>query len=231
MKSFTVVAALVLALVSGSTAQGMWCAKDRSVCAKAVVDAAKKNVTITVTSSFTGWVGLGIGSAMADADVVAGWPNAAKNYVVSDRTAKGHAQPTVDTLQDINWTRNQSTSSITPLDPSHTGVRFTYSRQLTGGSPGSKAITPGTPQSFIWAASNQVVNNGTLLQHESSNKGTFQWDVLQTAGSASGTNGSTSSTGTASGGSGSGAISAFAASSAQAVGLSLLSVIVFAMFA
>ncbi|KAI8803559.1 hypothetical protein BJ742DRAFT_828703 [Cladochytrium replicatum] len=231
MKLFPLIAALILASVSGSTAQGMWCSKDKSVCAKAVVDSAKKNVTVTVTSSFTGWVGLGIGSAMADADIVAGWPNAAKNYVVSDRSAKGHVQPTVDTIQDINWTRNQSTSSITPLDPSHTGVRFTYSRQLIGGSSASKAITPGTAQSFIWAASNQAVNNGTLLQHDGANKGTFQWDVLLSAGSASGTNGSSSSTGAASGGTGSGAISAFAATSAQAVGLSLLSVIVFAMFA
>ncbi|KAI8802783.1 hypothetical protein BJ742DRAFT_777958 [Cladochytrium replicatum] len=140
MKVLGVVA--LLAAASPLVSAGQYCNADKSFCVNAVVSGT--TVTVTYGCKATGWCGFGIGSGMADADVVVGWNNGA-SFVVSDRTASGRVMPAYDAVQAVT-----AVTSPTPLDPSHT-ITISFSRPV--GATGSDKAFPSGSASFIYAMS------------------------------------------------------------------------------
>ncbi|KAI8799890.1 hypothetical protein BJ742DRAFT_843698 [Cladochytrium replicatum] len=143
---------LALAAIAAApvVSAGQFCNDDKSFCVSAVVSGA--NVTVTYGCKATGWCAFGIGRAMADADIVVGWNNGA-SFVISDRTATGHALPAFDAVQAVSPVAAPAT-----LDASHT-IKISYTRPVA--ATGADKAFPSGSSSFIYAMSNNAVSDPT----------------------------------------------------------------------
>ncbi|KAJ3090942.1 hypothetical protein HK102_002148 [Quaeritorhiza haematococci] len=212
-KTLSAVAATALLMASGANAQGQWCSADKSTCVSGTVQGS--NITFVMSTSAAGWVAMGIGSGMADADVVLGWANAGST-VVTDRTASGYLAPALDTAQAV--TAVAPPAGFAPPAGHNLVVAFTRPLAASGSN---KAITPGTSQNFIWAVNSappaQPANPSSSIAKHSA-KGTFKCDFGAPNCGAAPAGGS--------GGSGSGAAPIAAASGVAAAVVAALSALV-----
>lgn len=97
----------VIASISATVNAGSFCTSDKALCIISTPGSADGTLLLTVISKAKGWVGFGIGTSMADADVfmmttVNGKP------VITDRTASTEAQPTIDSVQDVHDASNEA---------------------------------------------------------------------------------------------------------------------------
>ncbi|KAJ1555620.1 hypothetical protein HK405_015555 [Cladochytrium tenue] len=118
------------------------------VCVTGVRDVSTSVVTLTVETSYTGWVAVGVGVNMSAATVYVGWNSSEGTQMVSRRTATGHALPALNTTGG---------SYLLVATPPQVTLRaassqfFSIARNLTDGS--GLDILSSAPSSFIYGAS------------------------------------------------------------------------------
>ncbi|KAK9765871.1 hypothetical protein K7432_005455 [Basidiobolus ranarum] len=122
----------------------------------------------------TGWVAMGVGQSMRDADMYISWLGSQNQMVLSNRKSTGHVQPTANAEQNVQLLGGSGVNSQT----NRMIVNFRRLQQpnTTNASP----ITKDT-KDFIWAVSatrptsDSVAAN--IIPHSS--KGTFTLDLSQ----------------------------------------------------
>ncbi|KAI8801959.1 hypothetical protein BJ742DRAFT_567240 [Cladochytrium replicatum] len=199
-------AAFLLALVASASAQTVvtnkWCNTDNSYCVQSAFLPDKNAVIFSVSTTATGWVAMGIGQGMADADIWLGWNLADGTQRLSDRTSKGRVMPTADattTLSSVN-----ATASINAALPPVAGhkTRLLFARALTATAP-NKNIAAGQ-QSYLWAYGTAAPATPTsafsnITKHAAKGTFTIDFTVSSTGGGAQdGATGTGNTTGTTS---------------------------------
>ncbi|GAA6006068.1 hypothetical protein JCM11491_002018 [Sporobolomyces phaffii] len=96
-----------------------------------VANSTHVRATFNVSQAYTdvGWIALGLGTQMGDAAMVILWPTVdSRSWVVSHRTAGGHAQPILGALSaPARW---QLVPALTTLDSDPTSTVVTIVRSL-----------------------------------------------------------------------------------------------------
>ncbi|KAJ3128488.1 hypothetical protein HK098_004383 [Nowakowskiella sp. JEL0407] len=125
--------------------------------------ADKQVITFAVSAVADGWVGMGIGNGMSDANYWIGWagPAGAGFPVVSERSSKAEAMPVP--VPPVILSRNSTTAlwADFPLIPTHK-TRFVIGRFLAPAVATSKNIIAGRNNSYLWAYSATKPTTPTL---------------------------------------------------------------------
>ncbi|KAJ3090941.1 hypothetical protein HK102_002147 [Quaeritorhiza haematococci] len=191
-KTLSTVTASALLMAAGANGQGSWCNSDKSYCVSATVSGS--NITVVMSTSVSGWVAMGVGSGMADADVVVGWANG-NSTVVTDRTASGYRRPSLDITQ-------VSTAVAPPSNftaPTGHNLVVAFTRPLAASAP-NKEITPGKQQSFMWsmntaAPADPTNPNSTFTKHTAQGTYTCDFAAVNCTGGNNNTTGNGTKTG------------------------------------
>ncbi|KAJ1560553.1 hypothetical protein HK096_008183 [Nowakowskiella sp. JEL0078] len=195
---------LVLADV---TVPNVWCNSAKTFCVQSLFNSTSSAITFAVSSAAKGWVGLGIGSSMSDADVWVGWNPTSGTTLISDRTATGHSMPAVDANTQVLALSN-TLASVTPfaanIPTTHSTIIY-FARYVTAKQTGQKAINVGSATGYIYAWSNTAPVTPTDSKSSfgiHDDKSTFSYDFTTSstaaaAGSAA-TTGAVAQTGAAS---------------------------------
>ncbi|KAJ1569633.1 hypothetical protein HK096_002467, partial [Nowakowskiella sp. JEL0078] len=189
----TTTVATVRATATGTTTSSQltftkWCAAGNAMCVAAIPIPASNptSVQFTMWSVSNLWVGIGIGSSMADADIYIGWnAQTTKAMIVSDRTSSGHSLPASDSTQQIKVTTVPAVLNNTIPSNAKTIVSFT--RALTVTSP-DKSISKGS-MSYIYAYAAtrpaSDISTSSFGQHDSYGSMTFDFLTLSAANNQS----------------------------------------------
>ncbi|KAJ3130543.1 hypothetical protein HK098_000108 [Nowakowskiella sp. JEL0407] len=121
----------------------------------------------TPGSNVTGWLGIGIGNAMAGADIYLAWfaNNTAR---VSDRTGTGHVLPGADAQQQVKVLTTIPTALSAYVPAGYTPVKenvIVFSRPLTPVNNVDKTLSATEATGFIWAYNPNKPVNGVFAQH------------------------------------------------------------------
>ncbi|ORY45100.1 hypothetical protein BCR33DRAFT_716441 [Rhizoclosmatium globosum] len=81
-------------------------------CLFAYRDFAAGTVTFTVQTSYTGWVGFGIGSSMTNSVIFVGWTNSSGSPVVSQRNGAAYVLPPVSQTQQFSLVPAPTSATI-----------------------------------------------------------------------------------------------------------------------
>jgi hypothetical protein len=111
-------------------------------CVLAIRNESMVKITLTGPST-AGWLGIGIGTRMADSDMMIAWKNEVDGtFVVSDRTGTGRVMPTADSINALQ---------LVPSECSDSDGKWTivFQRPITGVSPNRDF--PVSTANFIWA--------------------------------------------------------------------------------
>lgn len=164
------VALLLLATLLGLVAAGPpVCFVDRKFCFQANV--VNNNVTMQFNFTTKGWVAVGIGSSMSDADIYMVWNTASNRFTVDDRRSTGQSTPRVDP------TKNVALISAVLGDPnSNKPHSVTATRPVNTGDSNDKPFINGKMK-MIWAYSNSPVSGGNPDIHDE--RGSFEYNVFE----------------------------------------------------
>ncbi|KAJ3115700.1 hypothetical protein HDU96_000179 [Phlyctochytrium bullatum] len=167
---------------SGSLASGA------RICITGSTDAQRSQALYTIHSDQSGWVGFGLGSSMANGDVVIGWVNGSGGVsTLPHRTV----QYSVSFNAQSAWKRE----ALDGTPPAWAKISFTVSRpvgELAAGTTGSALKAPPASNDYIaaWSADGpRNVNSASspgLGQHTGTPR-TFSADILPTKGGGNGT--------------------------------------------
>ncbi|KAI8807821.1 hypothetical protein BJ742DRAFT_810907 [Cladochytrium replicatum] len=189
MFAISLFALAFLATSANAQVLNYWCDGGNNICVQTYYSQrtdTKSSVVFCISAKATGWVGAGIGSGMADADIWVGWNSATNVSVVSDRTSTGRAMPKVDgdgvaTLL-VNKDPASQLNSFFPTVEGHT-TRIIFARYVTPQTASSKAymkdLVPGQANNFIWAYANTApadVNSAVSTFGKHDTMGTFSLD-------------------------------------------------------
>ena len=100
------------------------------------------HIEITMTCTSQGWVGLGIGESMLDADIVIGHYSVEKNPVLLDYSSISFGPPQQDIIQDVTLTGHKRNKQ---------GTSFAFKRRIKPNDMNDKEIKLNEPMKLIWA--------------------------------------------------------------------------------
>ncbi|KAJ1561448.1 hypothetical protein HK096_004683 [Nowakowskiella sp. JEL0078] len=147
-------------------------------------------------STITGWIGIGIGKGMSDADIYLSWfTNTSTTPKVTDRTATNHSLPLIDTVQTVTVLDTVPTvlSSLVPTKLSVAAKSLIIFKRPLAATGADKAISVTDVNNFIWAVNTVPVVNATIKKHEY--KGTFTLSLSQSTTATGSSTTGTSKTG------------------------------------
>ncbi|KAJ1553820.1 hypothetical protein HK096_006266 [Nowakowskiella sp. JEL0078] len=101
-------------MATQSVFQNVFCLSNNMFCVQANYQRDDDIVTFAVSAQTAGWVALGIGASMGNADVFVGWntgPLSNRSSVISDRSSLFHRLPTVDPTSLLVLITNSSITS------------------------------------------------------------------------------------------------------------------------
>ncbi|KAJ3285875.1 hypothetical protein HDU76_008055 [Blyttiomyces sp. JEL0837] len=131
-----------------------YCYNTDAFCVSSILDPATNIVTFVVSSTSTGWVGLGVGSnMMAGATMYIAYKNSTGGYTLSQRSAGGHVDPTLTSSQDFNLVSIPSSVTV----PSTAKIAFAFTRPAN--SAGAASVSTTGTTNFIWAVSGSSPSN------------------------------------------------------------------------
>ena len=153
-----------------------FCADGNLLCLTSTPSADGQTMSITVTTTASGWAAIGIGSSMRNADIITMYPlqDGSNTVVLEDRVSSSRSRPPL---------QSQQVSALTAAGPQPDGSwQYTFTRpvQVQSTGSGQKALQ-NQKMSMIWAVSQQSVQqSGDIQMH--SDEGTFQINLFETSG-------------------------------------------------
>ncbi|KAL1924477.1 uncharacterized protein VTP21DRAFT_4131 [Calcarisporiella thermophila] len=162
---------LACAAVDLKPQTGQLCFRNEQLCIAAQILPTGNAFEMTlIAPQNMGYVSVGIGEWMINADIIVAWPTANQNYTISDRKAIDYVEPLVDRQQDA------------VLVPEKSGLQngkhyITFRRPLRTGDSSDNPVVAGTRMAWIWALDSQrpssAFENATLNPHGSEGVGRF----------------------------------------------------------
>ncbi|KAJ3067704.1 hypothetical protein HDU98_009106 [Podochytrium sp. JEL0797] len=139
---------------------------------------AGENVTVTVQSSYTGWVAFGIGSSMTTAKMFVCWLDSSNNPFITQRDSAALIQPPISSLQQFSIASTPATVNISSTS------KITFSLILPASLFNMNATT-----SLIYALSSSppsTPNSPTSPFPVHSTRGVFSLDISKLGTTTSG---------------------------------------------
>ncbi|KAI8898315.1 hypothetical protein BC833DRAFT_590374 [Globomyces pollinis-pini] len=162
-------------------------------------DSTGKNVTVTVHSASSGWVGFGVGASMAKAVIYVNWKNPEGNNVFSTRFSSGRKEPFFNATAQI--------AGLVPLKtnvgptPSWAKQSFSFTRPAISAT---SQFVPNATYIYAWSdtpPASLTDMKSSFSMHGGTDKGSFPADFTTDKGvlradtpssGGSGTNGTSS---------------------------------------
>ncbi|KAJ3293397.1 hypothetical protein HK104_004493 [Borealophlyctis nickersoniae] len=129
------------------------------------VDATGGTINFQLESNYSGWFAFGIGSGMANADIMAVYDHGGDTWLPDDRWGSGYVEPPTD----VSLGGTNDLQNVVTVNTTFSKRAVSWTRKLTTGDTYDKAISKGS-LSIIWAYSD---SSATLAYH-GSNKGIGQ---------------------------------------------------------
>ncbi|KAJ3251342.1 hypothetical protein HDU77_005965 [Chytriomyces hyalinus] len=144
---------LPIVLAASAIASVSFCADDsKSLCVDVSADAATSQYIFNVTSTATGWAGVGLGKpSMTDVPVVIGWTDSKGNSMQSTRYSPGHGPPQVAPKELVSMIEAAAPSGVPEGVAFSFGVSFSDIATVLGVMPDGN-----TPVDFIYAFTDKL---------------------------------------------------------------------------